>query len=357
MVGLAAVAAILFLVWYFNTIVTYIIVSAVFAVIGKPLVESISNKKFRGWSPPRWLASFVALLAIWVVCVAFFLLFVPLISHKIWQITTLNVDQILATLEQPLSKLQEYVSGFYNQSESNLSLSDTAIAAIREFANFGAINSIFTSTIDFLISTGIAIFSISFITYFFMKEQSLFYSMVKSLFPEKYADNVEHALDSVTILLRRYFRGIIAESFLIMVINSIILMLFGMSYADAIFIGFTVGVLNVIPYAGPAIGLMISISIGLIAPIDGMTAANTMILIAVVVSAVKAFDDFVIQPTLYSNMVKAHPLEIFIVILIAGYLSGVVGMLLAIPSYTILRVFAKEFFSQYSLVKKLTDKI
>ena len=72
---------------------------------------------------------------------------------------------------------------------------------------------------------------------------------------------------------------------------------------------------------------------------------------------IKGFDDFVLQPTLYSERVKAHPLEIFIVILIAGSLAGIVGMLLAIPSYTVLRVFAKEFFSQFRLVQKLTEKI
>ena len=65
-----------------------------------------------------------------------------------------------------------------------------------------------------------------------------------------------------------------------------------------------------------------------------------------------------IQPSLYSNRVRAHPLEIFIVILIAGTLGGIVGMLLAIPSlHGALRVFAKEFFSQYRLVRQLTEKI
>ncbi len=71
----------------------------------------------------------------------------------------------------------------------------------------------------------------------------------------------------------------------------------------------------------------------------------------------KGLDDFVLQPTLYSERVKAHPLEIFLVILIAGSMAGILGMLLAIPSYTVLRVFAKEFFSQFRLVRKLTEKI
>ncbi|MBQ5596648.1 MAG: AI-2E family transporter, partial [Rikenellaceae bacterium] len=64
-----------------------------------------------------------------------------------------------------------------------------------------------------------------------------------------------------------------------------------------------------------------------------------------------------LQPVLYSNRVKAHPLEIFIVILIAGNLAGVVGMLLAIPSYTVIRVFAKEFFNNFRLVQALTENL
>ena len=54
---------------------------------------------------------------------------------------------------------------------------------------------------------------------------------------------------------------------------------------------------------------------------------------------------------------KAHPLEVFLVILIAGNVAGITGMLLAIPSYTVLRVLAKEFFSEFALVQKLTQNI
>ena len=83
----------------------------------------------------------------------------------------------------------------------------------------------------------------------------------------------------------------------------------------------------------------------------------TMLIIAMTLLTVKGLDDFVLQPTLYSSRVKAHPLEVFLVILLAGSAAGVVGMLLAIPAYTVLRVFAKEFFSQVSLVKKLTENV
>ncbi len=66
-------------------------------------------------------------------------------------------------------------------------------------------------------------------------------------------------------------------------------------------------------------------------------------------------DIFVFQPYIYSNSVKAHPLEIFLVILIAGSIGGIIGMLVAIPAYTVIRVFAREFLSHFKLVQKLTD--
>jgi FAD synthase len=117
------------------------------------------------------------------------------------------------------------------------------------------------------------------------------------------------------------------------------------------------GVMNVVPYAGPLIGGVISVLVGVISPIGAMGVGHTILIIIAVLLVIKGLDDFMLQPTLYSERVKAHPLEIFLVILIAGSLAGILGMLLAIPSYTVIRVFAKEFFSQFSLVRKLTEKI
>ena len=170
-------------------------------------------------------------------------------------------------------------------------------------------------------------------------------------------DNVTRALDSITVLLSRYFVGILTESSLLMIAVSLAMIAFGMKAGDAFFIGLVMGVMNVVPYAGPLIGGIISVFLGIVSPIEGMSVGHTAAVIACSLLVLKGLDDFVLQPTLYSERVKAHPLEIFLVILIAGSLAGIVGMLLAIPSYTVLRVFAKEFFSQYRLVRQLTEKI
>ncbi|MBN2610107.1 MAG: AI-2E family transporter, partial [Bacteroidales bacterium] len=60
---------------------------------------------------------------------------------------------------------------------------------------------------------------------------------------------------------------------------------------------------------------------------------------------------------IFSKSINAHPMEVFLVILIAGHLAGVIGMMLAIPAYTVLRGFAREFFYQFRVVKHLTKRM
>ena len=72
---------------------------------------------------------------------------------------------------------------------------------------------------------------------------------------------------------------------------------------------------------------------------------------------VKLIDDFLLQPFIYSKSVKAQPLEIFLVILMAGRIGGIWGMVLAIPVYTFLRIIAKEFFNKWKFIKAITKEI
>ena len=64
-------------------------------------------------------------------------------------------------------------------------------------------------------------------------------------------------------------------------------------------------------------------------------------------------DNFIYQPLIYSTSIKAHPLEIFVVLLIAGHIGGPIGMLVAIPAYTVVRVIAIRFFYHYKVIKRL----
>ena len=356
-VGAAIATAVLFLVWYFSSIVVYILVSAVLAVMGRPLVKRLSELHIRSWRVPRWLAALVTLVVIWAIFATCFSLFVPLVFNKINQFAHVDFTAVMESIGEPLARAQHDLQRLFSLPESTFSLSEELTDALRGIIDFDSLNRVFSSIINVVISSVIAIFSISFITFFFLKEEDLFYAMVTAVFPEHYHENITRALDSVTLLLGRYFTGILSESLLLMIAVSLVMMAFGMKAGDAVFIGLIMGIMNVVPYAGPLIGGILSVLVGIVTPIEGFPVGHTVLIIVCSLLVIKGLDDFVLQPTLYSERVKAHPLEVFLVILIAGSLAGILGMLLAIPSYTVLRVFAKEFFSQFSLVRKLTEKI
>jgi predicted PurR-regulated permease PerM len=118
------------------------------------------------------------------------------------------------------------------------------------------------------------------------------------------------------------------------------------------------GVLNVIPYAGPWIGLFIAIIMGVASHItqDFNTVVIPLVTYMIIVEAIThLIDNVVFQPVIFSNSVRAHPLEIFIVVLASGFAAGIPGMILGIPAYTVLRVFAREFFYNFKAVQKITS--
>lgn len=357
LIGAAIAAGVLFLVWYFSAIVIYILVSAVLAVVGRPLVGYLAALRIRQWHVPRSVAALVTLLVIWAVAAVLCSLFVPLVFNKINQFANVDFASVVDSVDAPVARLQHRLQELFSLPESSFSLSEELAAALPRLLDLDSLNTFFSSIIGTVIASVIAIFSISFITFFFLKEDDLFYTMVTAMFPDRYHANITRALDSVTLLLGRYFTGILTESLLLMTAVLVVMMAFGMRAADAAFIGLVMGVMNVVPYAGPLIGGVVSVLVGIVSPIAGMSVGHTVFVIVGTLLILKGMDDFILQPSLYSERVKAHPLEIFLVILIAGSLVGIVGMLLAIPLYTVLRVFAKEFFSQFALVRRLTEKI
>lgn len=239
---------------------------------------------------------------------------------------------------------------------------DTPIEKIQKriFAAFnpGQIPQLFSTLIGFMGNLLIAIMSILFIAFFFLKEQGLFLNALQAIVPRKYEKEVIHALDDSSRLLRRYFVGVSIQVTTITIFVSIILTIFGVK--NALLIAFFAALINVIPYLGPVIGAMFGVLITISSNLDLPFYQEMLPLIFIVIgtfAAMQLLDNFVLQPFIFSNSVSAHPLEIFIVILVGAKLSGIVGMVLAIPVYTVIRVIAKSFLSEFRLVQKLTKKL
>ena len=178
--------------------------------------------------------------------------------------------------------------------------------------------------------------------------------------PTRHEERFIKFLTGTKKLLSRYFIGILFQVTGITILVTLGMTIIGLKFQLAAVIGLTAGVMNVIPYIGPLIGISIGLLLGIANHLsmnfyqELLPLLGYMTLVFIIVQII---DNVLFQPVIYGTSVKAHPLEIFLVILIAGSLAGIPGMILAIPFYTVIRVFAGEFFNQFKIVKKITEKI
>lgn len=356
----AATAIILFLAWYFSNIIAYILISAVLSIICKPLLKYLAKIRIGKLKMPRWLIATIGLVGIWVVAFLFFYFFIPLIAEQAKALSNVNISEVGYHLSQPFIQLEQLVRSYVPGAEE-FSINVLLTENLNSLINVKDVTSVFGSVANMLGSLAIALFSISFITFFFLKEENLFLGAIAMLFPKKYDRSISRAMSSINKLLMRYFIGVFADAFCVMALLTIgLTFVAGLSFQTSLVIGLIAGVLNVIPYVGPLIAAIIGLIIGAATHVDLISTGGIgalLIKIGSVFAVMKVVDDTVFQPFIFSNSVKAHPLEIFLVILIAGSIAGIFGMLVAIPAYTVLRVFAKEFFNKYRIVQRLTVRM
>ena len=351
------VLLLLAIAWFFRSIVVYILVSGVLSIMGRPLVDLFCRIRIRKWSFPRALGALFTLLIIWGFIIMFFVIFVPLVTRQLNYFSTIDSEKIVQLIQDPLNKLESLFKTF-NKEIGPASLQDYFAKKVSSVLSIDMIQNFLGSLVGILGNVLVAIFSITFITFFFLKDQHLFFESILIWVPDKYTENVSRALYSIKNLLTRYFIGILIQSTCIMILIDIGMTIAGIDFQQALVMGLILGILNVIPYVGPWLGLFIAITMGVASHIqmDFKTVVVPLIYYMIIVEAIThLIDNILIQPVIFSNSVKAHPLEIFIVILAAGYAAGIPGMILGIPTYTVIRVFAREFFYNFKAVQKITS--
>ncbi len=358
-IGIAVTLIIAFIAWFFSDILIYIIISAVLSLMGKPLMDRFVSIRYKGFSIPKSLAAALTIVIIFALFSSVFLFISPLAGKIFSSITSINIDSIGDKISAPLKTLNDFLVNTFPTLGNNFKVENIALDEIQKFFTSSAITNVFTSVTTFILKTVMGVLVVMFITFFFLKEQNMFDNMVLALFPDKYEANVKRALNSINNLLVRYFIGISLQTLCIIILNTIgLYFIVGLDFSLAIILACISGILNIIPYLGPWIGAFFAILIAITLEVqEGANIGNIVVGISAVFLSTQLIDNFVLQPLIFSNSVKAHPLEIFLLLLVAANVAGIIGMLVAIPSYTVIRVFAREFFSNFKLVQKLTDNI
>lgn len=344
--------------WYFRSIVVYILTSGVLSIMGRPLVDLICRIRIKKWSFPRSLSALITIMVIWGSIVLFFVTFVPLVTTQLNYFSTIDSEKIVQIIQGPIGRLENLLRAFNKDFTKEISIQDYIATKVSGVLSITMIQNFIGSVIDALGNVIVAVFSITFITFFFLKDQRLFFESILIWVPDKYSEHVTHALYSIKRLLTRYFIGIVIQSTCIMILITTGMTIAGIDFQQALVMGLILGTLNVIPYVGPWLGLFIAIIMGVASHMnqDFTTVVIPLVSYMIIVEIIThLIDNVVFQPVIFSNSVKAHPLEIFVVVLTAGFAAGIPGMIFGIPAYTVLRVFAREFFYNFKAVQRITS--
>lgn len=348
--------------WYFRNVIIYVILAAVVSLLAKPVMNLLRHVTIRKKSMPDWLQAVLVIVFILSIFLVIFTQVIPVvvgIVQKIFDnLSASDYSLPVDTYTASVNAVNAWMISHFPQFGPDFRIESAIGSFLRKTLDLTSLSSLIEYIASFFVSFGVGIFSVVFISFFFIKDPMLFRKIVGALVPDRIEHKVIDAIGDIEHLLSRYFVGLLVEVIGVAVLNFLFLWLIArIGFNAAIGIAFITGILNIIPYVGPLVGTVIGTILATVLKFSaaGLTIhfwGFVLVLLALFM-VTQLVDNFLFQPLIYSTSIKASPLEIFIVLLIAGNTAGVLGMLVAIPAYTVIRVVAGHFFGDIKAIRRL----
>ncbi|WP_040279095.1 AI-2E family transporter [Psychroserpens damuponensis] len=346
---IVGIALILFFLYKIQSVIIYILIAGVISLIGRPIVMFL-RKRLKFNNTIAVVATMLFLVGIFAGIVS---LLIPLLVEQGHNLSLLDIDQLRGNIESLYTESISYLE--LNHIDAEEAIKESKILSNMDYS---IIPNFLNSFVSGLGSFSIGLMSVLFIAFFFLKDSSLLKKGIMTFVPIDKEMNTNRSMSKISDLLSRYFVGLFLQIFILFVIYTIGLLIIGVK--NAVVIAFLCALINLIPYLGPLIGgvlmLFLVMTNNLGESFNDIVLPNLMYTF-IVIGVAQLVDNFFSQPFIFSKSVKSHPLEIFLIIIIAGLIFGVVGMIVAVPVYTAIKVVLKEFLADNKLVKKLTKGI
>ena len=329
---------------FFGNIFIWLILSVFVCILGLPIMNLIEKVRIKKFSIPKVLAATITLLIICGIITLFVYFLAPLLTNEIAKFQSIKIETLSEKLENPIRKIEDFVidSGFI--ADNDFSLIDFVVTKLQSLLSFKMLGSFINNLGGTIVSLLLGIFSVVFISFFFLKDKATIIDNGLSIVSEKMKIQINSIIKDSKKLLIRFFYGILLETLFFIIFCTIGFLIIGLNFNLALLISILVGVLNIIPYLGPIIAALFGLVLVTIGNLDMDFSSEIWIFqlkfLAIVIVA-EVIDRLVLSTIIYSKSVKAHPVEIYLVVIVAGSLWGIVGMIFAIPVYTIVRVIAK----------------
>lgn len=348
---LVATSIAIFFLYKISTVIIYCILAIVISLLLNPLVLFLRRKlKFN-----NTLAVITSLLVALLLISGFILLFVPLLLDQGKNLSLVDITALEKNYHVLLQNITLFLDTYNIDSKQVLESSK-----LSSFSTFEFIPNFINSFLNTLGNFSVGFASVLFITFFILKERDVIYIKFEKLLPADQKDKIVNSVKKINHMLSRYFLGLVLQLVIIMILYLIVFLIFGID--NALIIALLCAVFNIVPYVGPLIATVVACLLVMTSGIGaGADFANetlpTTLFVFIGMSLVQVIDNNISSPLIFSKSTNSHPLEIFLVILMAGILFGITGMIIAVPFYTSLKVIGKEFFPKNTIIKAFTKNL
>lgn len=350
--------------WYLRSILAYIALALVVTVLSLPFRRLFDKIRIGKFHCPDYLSAILSILSVFTLMMSLVTIVAPLMNDVTKEITMANITEASKAISEPLSSLNEWIRSIVPNAGPEFKVEHVMLGKVQALMDTKVISSVVGGVTSFIVNIGVTLFAVLFMAFFFVKTPAIIEKSILALVPDAAEERMSKSVHEILTLITRYFTGVTIEVAAVWMVNFIGLWaVAGMGFKYSLSIAFLAGMLNIVPYIGPLIGGVLGVSVSLLIHYTsaGMYGLNidlipfVLVLVGIFTFA-QLIDNYILQPVIYSNSVKAHPLEIFIVFLVAGQMGGMTGMLVAVPAYTVIRVIAREFLGSVKAVRKLTQE-
>lgn len=345
----AAVLLLIGLIAYnYSNLLAYAIIAMLLSYLLDPIVNRMQAAGIHRTLGITITLSSVILVIVWISTSV-----IPILASQMASLTRqLNVDNLIFIAEQ----IEDQIRGNFEFVPAGY-LSENIVQVAEEFFNVDRFSDIVGDLIGIFTNLFAAFLVIPFATFFFLKDGHKIRRDLLQMVPNRYFETTLTLVDKIETRLGYYFRSVVVQCTLVGIASWIFLSIAGLNNAASV--GITIGVANSIPYFGPIIGYILSIIIAIIETGDFSLVVPAII----AVLFAQILDNVVLQPLIFSKSADIHPVAILFIIMIGAQTAGLLGMLVAIPIATIIKIAINQVswsFNNYYVFRqqsKIPDRL
>ncbi|QBO36438.1 AI-2E family transporter [Periweissella cryptocerci] len=326
---------------FVQTVFLPIIISGFLYYLLNPVVKLLQKVKIKKFRIPRTLAVAIVMIAVIALLALVIITVVPQLINQ--------VSRLLANLPKFTNDVQNEVNDLMHNkwlAKSGLKVDASTIEnSAGKYAKtflLGTANGL-GAVIGKVTSITITAITVPVMLFYMLNDGHKFMPNVMRLFPADKQDNIAELMGKMSKTISQYIDGQVLECLFVGVFTSIGYLIIGQPYA--LLLGVVAGITNIIPYVGPYIGIFPSLLVAL------TVGSWQLVWVIAVVVIVQQVDGNLIYPNIIGKTLKIHPLTIIIILLAAGNIAGIGGMILAIPLYAVVRTFVSYMWNIYRIQK------